>query len=81
MSSQRGRPLEVGEVLFNRVAALGARAPSGDVKRMLSAFLILQTADVKAQVSQAKKIQTFDALKSAWTARVRRAQGPVEIVE
>ncbi|CAK0855518.1 unnamed protein product, partial [Prorocentrum cordatum] len=80
MSNQGGRPLEVREVCFNRVAALGARAPSEAAQRMLSARLILRTEDMRARFSQAKKIQTFDALKSAWKARARTAQNSVEII-
>eukprot|EP00959_Pyramimonas_sp_CCMP1952_P119598 2500944-Pyramimonas_sp.AAC.1 len=36
---------------------------------------------MKAHISLAQKIQTFDAPRSAWKAQVRRAQNPIEIIE
>ena len=64
---------EVREILFSRMAMLGARNPTEPTKRLLTSCMLTLTEDMSRPISKEKKVKTLDALKIAWVAYVRNA--------
>ena len=72
---------DVRSILFGRMFTLGARTPSEETKRLLTSLLLILVEDKKVPILHKRKTDTHDALKTAWTAYVRRAAKPIEHID
>ena len=70
-------PAEIRSIFFDRMLALGAKAPSEGTKRLLTAALLMLTENMNLPISLRKKTTTLEVLNKAWAACARKARDPI----
>ena len=74
-------PAEIRSIFFDRMLALGAKAPSEGTKRLLTAALLMLTENMNLPISLRKKTTTLEVLNKAWAACARKAKDPIVYVQ
>ena len=73
--------LEIRQIIFQRVFALGGRCPSEGTKRLMACLILMLTHDMKIPIEHREKTSTLDSVRCAWSVFARRSSPPPEHIE
>ena len=73
--------LEIRQIIFQRVFALGGRCPSEGTKRLMACLILMLTHDMKIPIVHREKTSTLESVRCAWSVFARRSSPPPEHIE
>ena len=73
--------MDIRQIIFQRVFALGGRCPSEGTKRLMACLILMLTHDMKIPIEHREKTSTLDSVRCAWSVFARRSSPPPEHIE